>query len=196
MRRPFVVACVVSSLAAVAPARAQEILLTGPLAGAPVGRLLWRERRFEIAAASGVRASGGASSGAVLASELRYHPWERVGVGIWGGGVLPLGGECSQFCSVVALPELAVVPLAGRSRWLAYQRYDVHLLAAPAWVWPTSGERSGRHLAASVGAGFRLFHASSFSSSLDYRALVADGAAHVVTLSLSWWLTRRRWDTE
>jgi hypothetical protein len=33
-----------------APVQAQEILLPGPLKGAPVGRRVWRERRFEIAA--------------------------------------------------------------------------------------------------------------------------------------------------
>jgi hypothetical protein len=182
-------------LAGASSAQAQELLLKGPLKGASVGRLLWRERRVEIAGATGVRVSDAANPAALLLGELRYYPLERVGLGTWGAVAL-FDDACSSFCAMLALPELAVLPIIGQSQFLGYMRYDVHLVAAPAWVWPSTGDRLERQLAAGVGGGFRGFWSSSFSTSVDYRALVGTDVAHLVGLSVSWWPTERRWDNE
>jgi hypothetical protein len=179
-----------------APAQAQEILLTGPLKAAPAGRMLWRERRLEVAAALGLRVSGAISPLPALLGELRYYPLDRVGLGVWGAAVPFFNDGCSRFCTIIAAPELVVLPVSGRSPFLGYWPYDVHLVAAPAWVWPSTGERLGPQLAASLGAGVRSFWYSSFSTSLDYRSLVGSDVAHVVSVSISWWPTQRRWDDE
>ncbi len=178
------------------PAQAQEILLTGPLKGAPASRRLWRERRLEIAAASGVRLSDGATPAASLLGELRYYPLDRVGLGSWGAVAIPFDDGSSNVCTMLAVPELAVLPVVGKSRWLGYLPYDVHLVAAPVWVWYNGGERPGRYLTASIGGGVRGFWASSFSTSFDYRALLGSDVAHMVSLSISWWPTDRHWDHE
>jgi len=97
---------------------------------------------------------------------------------------------------VLAVPEVAAVPLAGKMSWVGFLPYDVHLQAGPAWALPTSGERSGRHFAACIGGGVRVFFANSFSSSFDYRALMGDEIAHAVALSVGYWPSPRRWDVE
>ncbi len=186
----------ITALVLASSSEAQEIQLSGPLRAAPVGRRLWRERRWEIAAALGLRLSDESAPGASLLSEVRYYPLDRVGLGLAAAHTLPLGDASSGSWALLAAPELAVQPLAGRLSWFEYLPYDVHLLAAPAWLWRSDGDRDRRELATSLGVGVRVFWASSFSTSLAYRALRSSPVAHVVSLSISGWPSERRWSDE
>jgi outer membrane beta-barrel protein len=69
------------------PAAAQEIQLTGPLAGAPsVRRLrLYRENRFELAVGGGLPLLSEYERTYMLAGRLQYNIVDWLGIGVFGG---------------------------------------------------------------------------------------------------------------
>jgi hypothetical protein len=77
----------VASFAASAPASAQEIQLTGPLAGAPAVRSLrlHREKRFEIAPSVSFTLLDEYQRTILPGVRATYHFTDWIGVGVWGG---------------------------------------------------------------------------------------------------------------
>lgn len=75
-------------------ASAQEILLTGPLAGAPAVRKmrLYREARFEIAPAVSFTLLDEYQRTILLGGRLQYNFTDWIGLGVWGayGGALQI----------------------------------------------------------------------------------------------------------
>ncbi len=88
--RPLLLAAA-SSLAALVglstEAQAQEIQLTGPLAGAPAVRKLrlHREGRFEIAPSVSFTLLDEYRRNIIPGLRLQYHPTDWLGLGVWGG---------------------------------------------------------------------------------------------------------------
>lgn len=90
MKKPWTVLAiavlgVVSCLSA-APAQAQDVRLTGPLAGAPaVMKLrLYREGRFQIKPFVGTTLQNEFSQAILTGGQLAYHFTDWLGVGVWG----------------------------------------------------------------------------------------------------------------
>lgn len=79
-------ACAVGALAAT-PASAQEILLTGPLAGAPAVRKmrLHRAGRFEISPGVAFTLLDEYQRSIIPGLRITYHPTDWLGFGLWGG---------------------------------------------------------------------------------------------------------------
>ncbi len=79
-------ACAVGALAAT-PASAQEILLTGPLAGAPAVRKmrLHRAGRFEISPGVSFSLLDEYQRSIIPGLRITYHPTDWLGFGVWGG---------------------------------------------------------------------------------------------------------------
>ncbi|MBX3229311.1 MAG: hypothetical protein KIT84_18180 [Labilithrix sp.] len=93
-KRSFTARCVVGALAvalgvAAAPseAQAQEIQLTGPLAGAPAVRKLrlYREGRAEIALGGGFTLLDEYKRTIFLSGRLQYNLFDWLGIGVFGG---------------------------------------------------------------------------------------------------------------
>jgi outer membrane beta-barrel protein len=74
-------------MAAPKPAQAQEIQLTGPLAGAPACRhcRLYRQGRFELAIGPGFTLLDEYQRTIFAAGRLQYNVFDFLGVGIFGG---------------------------------------------------------------------------------------------------------------
>jgi hypothetical protein len=68
-------------------ASAQEIQLTGPLAGAPAVRKLRLHRagRFEVAPGASFTLLDQYLRSIIVGGTLTYHPTDWIGVGVWGG---------------------------------------------------------------------------------------------------------------
>lgn len=68
-------------------ADAQEILLTGPLAGAPAVRKmrLWREGRVELAPGVSFTLLDEYQRFIIPGLRVTYHPFDWLGFGVWGG---------------------------------------------------------------------------------------------------------------
>src|SRR5450432_4499888 len=66
-------------------AQAQQILLTGPLAGAPAVRKLrlHRQGRFEFAPGVSFSLLDQYQRTAMPSASLTYHPYDWLGVGVW-----------------------------------------------------------------------------------------------------------------
>lgn len=83
------VAAAVGAAAALAAgtADAQEILLTGPLAGAPAVRRLrlHREGRFELAPGVSFTLLDEYQRAIIPGLRVTYHPFDWLGFGVWGG---------------------------------------------------------------------------------------------------------------
>jgi hypothetical protein len=172
------------------PVAAQEVLLTGPLAGAPapISRPTWRSGRIELGVTPGVSLGANDKAALLAGAEAHYYPWDRIGVGVWGTAAFPVGNGVTELRASLA-PELVFVPITGKANSFehAYFRFDVHLLGGPAFV-QSYGNDEERSLAPMAGIGFRGFSASFFSNSLDYRLVFGDPVRHLVTLSFSFWL--------
>jgi outer membrane beta-barrel protein len=69
------------------PARAQEIQITGPLAGAPAVRKLrlYREGRFEVALGPGFTLLDEYKRTIFLSGRLQYNVFDWLGIGVFGG---------------------------------------------------------------------------------------------------------------
>ncbi len=70
-----------------APAQAQEILLTGPMAGAPAVRKqrLYREGRFEIAPSATFTLLDEYKRQILVGARLNYNITDWLAIGVWGG---------------------------------------------------------------------------------------------------------------
>lgn len=67
-------------------ATAQEIQLTGPLAGSTlVLRRLYRQHRVHLAAVPALALSGDERAAMTLGGRADFHPTDSIGVGMWGG---------------------------------------------------------------------------------------------------------------
>lgn len=68
-------------------AQAQEVKITGPLAGAPaVMRLrLYREGRFQIKATGSMTLQDEFTRAVLVGGQLAYHLTDWLGIGVWGG---------------------------------------------------------------------------------------------------------------
>src|SRR5262245_12930809 len=87
-RRMLAALATVAAISAVSEqADAQEILLTGPLAGAPAVRKLrlYREGRFEIAPAVSFTLLDEYQRTIVLGARLNYNFTDWLAIGGWGG---------------------------------------------------------------------------------------------------------------
>lgn len=80
-------AVAVGVLAAPAPAQAQEIQLTGPLAGAPAVRKLrlYREGRAELALGGGFTLLDEYQRTIFISGRLQYNVFDWLGLGVFGG---------------------------------------------------------------------------------------------------------------
>ena len=81
------------------PAQAQEIQLTGPLAGAPACRhcRLYREGRFEVAVGPGFTLLDEYKRTIFISGRLQYNIFDFLGVGLFGGfGAASLNTDLSD----------------------------------------------------------------------------------------------------
>ena len=86
-------------MAAPTPAKAQEIQITGPLAGAPAVRKLrqYREGRFEVALGWAPTLLDEYKRTQFVAGRLQYNVFDWLGVGVFGGfGVLNLNTDLTD----------------------------------------------------------------------------------------------------
>ena len=89
----------VAAATASTPAAAQEIQLTGPLAGAPSVRKmrLYREGRFELAIGPGFTLLDEYQRTIFVAGRLQYNIFDWLGVGVFGGfGALSLSTDLTD----------------------------------------------------------------------------------------------------
>jgi outer membrane beta-barrel protein len=82
----FAGALALASMAAAKPAAAQEIQITGPLAGAPAVRKLrlHREGRFEVAPSASFTLLDEYKRTILVGARLQYNVKDWIGVGVWG----------------------------------------------------------------------------------------------------------------
>lgn len=68
-------------------AQAQEIEVSGPLAGAPavIGLRAYREMRFQIQAHTSMTLQDEFSRSLLVGGQLMFHPTDWLGIGAWGG---------------------------------------------------------------------------------------------------------------
>lgn len=87
----FVFTMAVALIGAFAPfapaAQAQEVEVTGPLAGAPavIGLRVYREMRFQIQLHSTMTLQDEYSRAVMGGGQLMFHPTDWLGIGAWGG---------------------------------------------------------------------------------------------------------------
>jgi len=88
-------------------ADAQEILLTGPLAGAPAVRKLrlHREGRFEMAPGVSFSLLDEYQRFVVPGLRVTYHPFDWLGFGVWGGYALPFQTNLTSELQKVAIDD-------------------------------------------------------------------------------------------
>ena len=92
-------AVTLTTFAAPSTAQAQEIQLTGPLAGAPACRhcRLYREGRFEVAIGPGFTLLDEYKRTIFISGRLQYNIFDFLGVGIFGGfGAVSLNTDLSD----------------------------------------------------------------------------------------------------
>jgi len=93
-------------LAAETDANAQEIQLTGPLAGAPAARKLrlYREGRFELAPTTSFTLLDEYRRTIFVGGRLQYHIKDWLGVGVWGAyGVVSSTTDLTDQIDAVAI---------------------------------------------------------------------------------------------
>jgi hypothetical protein len=87
----FVLASVVALVGLAVPvlpkAQAQEIEVSGPLAGSPavIGLRVYRELRFQIQLHSSITLQDEFSRAVLGGGQLMFHPTDWLGIGAWGG---------------------------------------------------------------------------------------------------------------
>jgi hypothetical protein len=175
-------------------ARAQEILLTGPLRGEFRGPPSPRANRIELAFTPG--ASFGANDWASLLAggEAHYYPWDAFGAGAWGTWAIPVGDVGGETRLRAAIsPELVVVPVTGKA--VAFDdlhfKFDLHLLGGPAVAFTREADADETAWMPMMGVGFRVFCGRSWSKTFAYRILFGDPVRHLVTLSFAYWPLER-----
>jgi len=77
-----------SLLALTETGNAQEIMMTGPLAGAPAVRSLrlYREGRLELAPGASFTLLDAFQRTILVGARINYNPWDWLALGVWGGG--------------------------------------------------------------------------------------------------------------
>lgn len=86
-------------------ARAQEIQMTGPLAGAPAVRKLrlYREGRFELAPTFSFTLLDEYRRTMLAGARLQYNLWDWLGIGAWGGyGVINTTTDLTDQVNAIA----------------------------------------------------------------------------------------------
>ncbi|MDD9946981.1 MAG: hypothetical protein OXU20_38415 [Myxococcales bacterium] len=113
-------------------AQAQEIEVTGPLAGAPavIGLRVYREMRLQIQAHWTATLTDEFTRTMLAGGQLMFHPVDWLGVGVWGGfGVLNIDSTLTDEVTekgqtndlnVLSLPDAAEFPKQiGHIKWMA-----------------------------------------------------------------------------
>jgi outer membrane beta-barrel protein len=119
-------------MAAPKPAQAQEIQLTGPLAGAPACRhcRLYRQGRFELAIGPGFTLLDEYQRTIFAAGRLQYNVFDFLGVGVFGGfGAASLSTDLTEKIDSTAprnsrtaanvAPKGAFPDQTGKMKWMA-----------------------------------------------------------------------------
>lgn len=83
----FAISTTFALLSAAPSAQAQEVQITGPLAGAPACRecRLYRSGRFQIKPFAGFTLQDEFSRTIMFGAQLQFHLNEWLGIGVWGG---------------------------------------------------------------------------------------------------------------
>lgn len=83
----FAIVVAFATLSFTASVSAQEVQITGPLAGAPACRecRLYREGRFQVQPFAGFSLQDEFSRTIMFGAQLQYHLSEWLGIGLWGG---------------------------------------------------------------------------------------------------------------
>lgn len=145
-------------------AEAQDVQVTGPLAGAPScrGCRIYRDGRFLIKPVVGFTLQDEYTRTLFAGAHLQYHVFDWLGIGVWGGyGVLSLntdltdqvvaGGQTQNQLSLpsrerfadqigrlkwIATPQLAFIPLRGKLALFqkVFVDADFHFFAGPAFI--------------------------------------------------------------
>ena len=171
-------------------AHAQEILLTGPLAGAPHSPPSRRANRVELAFTPGASFGANDWPSLLTGGEAHYYLWDAFGAGSWGTWAIPVGDVDSETRLRAAVsPELVVVPVTGKANAFDgfYFPFDLHLLGGPAVAFTREGDADETAWMPMVGVGFRGSCGRSWSKTLAYRILFGDPVRHLVTLSFAYW---------
>ena len=94
------------------PAQAQEIVLSGPLKGAPpVMKLrLYREGRFEIAPMAAFTLLDEYQHSYIFGGRLTYYFTDWLGVGFWGGGAVNSDTDLTSQIDQVAPRDTLTAP--------------------------------------------------------------------------------------
>lgn len=121
-------------------AQAQEVQITGPLAGAPAVRhmRLYRVNRFNVMPSLGYTLQDEFARSLFLGLEANYHFLDWLGVGIWGGFNLAqidtdLTSQVQSFAQVTDRNRLSVPSAANFSRQIGRIQWGVsaHLIFVP-----------------------------------------------------------------
>jgi hypothetical protein len=122
-----------SAAAPLAPAaHAQEIEVSGPLAGAPavIGLRIYREMRFQVQLHSSITLQDEYSRAIMFGGQLMFHPTDWLGIGAWGGFApvqidtaltdeVALKGQTNEV-NVLSLPNADAFPdQIGHIKWIA-----------------------------------------------------------------------------
>lgn len=180
-----------AALCAAPVARAQEILLKGPLAGAPT--LLrnppLRADRVELGLSPGASFGSNDREALLAGAQAHYFLWDGFGGGAWGTWAFPVGDGATELRAAIS-PELVLVPVTGKAIAFddIYFRFDLHLFAGPGVTFTRENDDGETAWMPMGGIGFRGFCSRSWSQSLDYRVLFGDPVRHVVLLTFAYWL--------
>lgn len=133
-------AVVGSGLVGASTAHAQEVQITGPLAGAPAVRhmRLYRVNRFNLVPGVGYTLQDEFARSLFVGLEANYHFLEWLGIGIWGGYAAgqidtDLTTQVSQFAQVTDRNRLSVPTAAGFNQQVGRILWGVsaHLIFIP-----------------------------------------------------------------
>jgi outer membrane beta-barrel protein len=119
-------------LPSVPEAKAQDVEVKGPLAGAPavIGLRAYREMRFQIQAHVALTLQDQYSRTLIVGGQLMFHPTDWLGIGVWGGGgvvsmdtaltdEVTAKGQTNKV-NVLSLPQASVFPeQVARLQWIA-----------------------------------------------------------------------------
>ena len=113
-------------------AQAQEIEVSGPLAGAPavIGMRIYREMRFQIQLQATMTLQDEYSRAILPGGQLMFHPTDWLGIGAWGGFTavsvdtaltdeVTAQGQTNEV-NVLSLPDASQFPdQIGQIKWMA-----------------------------------------------------------------------------
>lgn len=113
-------------------AQAQEVEVTGPLAGAPavIGMRIYRELRLQIQAQATMTLTDEYTRTVLFGGQLMFHPFDWLGIGVWGGFAglnidstltdeVKSKGQTNDR-NVISLPDASRFPdQIGQIKWMA-----------------------------------------------------------------------------